>query len=126
MGSLGRIQAALLLAWCFSAGPAGAQEQKAPAAGAKTVTLPAREFHEECMDLTVRQGLKYSFHGAAPLEFNIHYHRGGKIHYPVLKKSIATLSGIYSPQRDDGYCLMWRNRQGKPVELDYRFEIVAK
>jgi hypothetical protein len=121
-----RIPGALLLALCCAAGPAGAQEPKAPGAGAKTVTLPAGEFHEECMELAARQRLEYSFHSAAPLEFNIHYHRGNRIHYPVLRKGVTALSGTYSPQRGDGYCMMWRNPRKSPVELDYRFKTAAK
>lgn len=117
---------ALLLAFFCAAGPAGAQEPKAPAAGAKTITLPAREFHEECMDLAARQPLEDPFRSAAPLEFNIHYHRDNKIHYPVLKKGVTKLSGTYVPKRSDGYCMMWRNAATKPVELDYRFKAAAK
>ena len=105
---------------------AGAQEAKAPAAGARSITLPAGEFHEECMDLAVRQPLEYSFRSARPVEFNIHYHRDNKIHYPVRKKSVTELWGSYMPQRNDGYCLMWRNRQKKAVALDYRFNSAAK
>ena len=124
-GSSIRVPALILALWC-GAGPAGAQEPKAPAAGAKTITLPAREFHEECMDLAARQKLDYSFRSAGPLEFNIHYHRGDKIHYPVLKKGVKALTGTYVPERGDGYCMMWRNAATRTVELDYRFRISAR
>jgi len=117
--------AALLLVLCFTAGVAASQVPSAPAAGTKTIILPAGEFHEECMELTKRQRLAYSFRSAAPVEFNIHYHIGNKIHYPVLKKSIAALTGTYAPKRPDGYCMMWSNQRSKPVELDYHFEILA-
>ena len=82
-----------------------AQEPPVAAETAKTITLPAGEFHEECLQLTVRQRLNYSFRSPAPVEFNIHYHRNDKIHYPVRRKSVAALSRSYAPKRTDGYCL---------------------
>ena len=110
-----------LLILCLATGPAGAQEATAPADRAKSVNLPANEFHEECMQLAVGQRLSYSFSAAAPLEFNLHYHRDGKILYPVRKQRVAKLAGTYTSPRSDGYCLMWRNRGKDAVALDYRF-----
>ena len=57
------------------------------------------------------------------MEFNIHYHRADKIHYAVRKKGFTALSGSYVAKRSDGYCLMWRNVQRKPMDVDYRFTI---
>lgn len=111
----------LPLALILAASAAGAEEMKAPAERAKSIELPANEFHEECMELAAGQRLGYSFRSSGPLEFNIHYHREGKIRYPVRKKGIATLAGAYTSPRNDGYCLMWRNPGGKPVQLEYRF-----
>jgi hypothetical protein len=106
----------------FAAGPTAAQEAGAPPArSSQTINLPANEFHEECMELAASQRLGYSFHAAAPLEFNIHYHRDGKIRYPVLKKGVATLAGSFRPTRSDGYCMMWRNPGKQAVALDYQF-----
>lgn len=110
-----------LLVLCLAAGPAGAQEATAPADSAKSVNLPAREFHEECMQLAAGQRLGYSFSAAAPLEFNLHYHRDGKILYPVRKRGVARFAGSYSSPRSDGYCLMWRNPGKNAVALEYRF-----
>ena len=110
--------AALLLA----AGLVRAEEAGAPPAeSSKSVKVPANEFHEECMQLTAGQRLGYTFHAAAPLEFNLHYHRDGKILYPVQKRGIATFAGSYTSPRSDGYCLMWRNPGKGAVALDYRF-----
>jgi hypothetical protein len=116
------VLALMLTALSLAAFSAGAQEAGAPPAdSAKTVNLPANEFHEECMELAAGQRLGYSFRAAAALEFNIHYHRDGKIRYPVQKKGVATLAGSYTSPRNDGYCLMWRNPGRQPVRLEYRF-----
>ena len=114
--------AALLLA----AAPAGAEEAGAPPAdSSKSIKLPAKEFHEECMQLAAGQRLGYSFHAAAPLEFNLHYHRDGKILYPVRKQGVASFAGSYTSPRSDGYCLMWRNPARSAVALEVRFGTAA-
>lgn len=116
-----RYRIELLLVFGCAAGAALAHEPPAAAGTAKTITLPAREFHEECLQLAARQRIEYSFRSRTPVEFNIHYHRDGKIRYPVRRKAVTGLSGSYLPQRADGYCLMWRNTQGTTAELSYRF-----
>jgi hypothetical protein len=112
----------LLLALGCSA-TAGAHGSGA-ASGAKKMTLPAGEFHEECVELAARQKLDYSFRSAAPLDFNIHYHRDDKVYYPVRKNRITTRTASYTTQRADGYCLMWKNPHKKAIELQYRFSAV--
>jgi hypothetical protein len=118
---MSRRAAWMLAALSLAVAPTAAEEGRAPAESAKTVNLPANEFHEECMDLAAGERLGYSFRAAAALEFNIHYHRDGKIRYPVLKKGVAALDGAYSSPHSDGYCLMWRNPGRQPVRLEYRF-----
>ena len=116
-----RFPAAVMIACLVAAGPAGAEEARAPEASAKSVKLPANEFHEECMELAVGQRLGYSFRSTAPLDFNVHYHRAGKVYYPIRKRGVSALGGSYRPTRSDGYCLMWKNAGRKPAELKYRF-----
>jgi len=119
MSPLSAWTAAALL---FAAGPAGAEEAGAPPAeSSKSVKLPANEFHEECMQLAAGQRLGYAFHAAAPLEFNLHYHRDGKILYPVQKTGVVKLAGSFTSPRSDGYCLMWRNPGKDAAALEYRF-----
>ena len=89
----------------------------------KTVELPAGEFHEECLDLSRRQRLHYAFSSAQPVEFNIHYHRGKDIVYPVRLKNIRSLKSVFTPPRDEGYCMMWTNSRRNGVKLQYQFSI---
>ena len=110
---------AFLLALAFAAA-AGAHETGA-ASGAKKMTLPAGEFHEDCVQLAARQKLDYSFRSAAPLDFNIHYHRDDKVFYPVRRTAVTALASNYTPRRTDGYCLMWKNPHKKAIDLEYRF-----
>jgi hypothetical protein len=123
-GRLKKLSPAFLLALACAA--TAAAHGTGAASGTKKMTLPAGEFHEECVELAARQKLDYFFRSAAPLDFNIHYHRDDKISYPVRKNGVMTLSASYSPRRADGYCLMWKNPRKKPVELDYRFSIMPK
>jgi hypothetical protein len=98
--------------------PPGAASQTS-----KTVELPGGEFHEECLDLSRRQRLHYSFRSAQPVAFNIHYHRGRDVVYPVRLKNIKSSKGVFSPPQDDGYCMMWSNSRRDSVKLEYQFSI---
>ena len=123
-GRLKRLPLAFFLALACAA--TAAAHGTGAVAGAKKMTLPANEFHEECVELAARQKLEYSFRSAAPLDFNIHYHRNDKVYYPVRKNGVAALSASYSPRRADGYCLMWKNPHKKPIELEYRIDLALK
>ena len=91
----------------------------------KTVDLPAGEFHEECLDLSRPQRLHYAFSSAQPVAFNIHYHRGKDIVYPVRLKNIRSWKSVFSPPRNEGYCMMWSNSQRNGVKIEYQFSIRA-
>ena len=90
----------------------------------KRIELPAREVHEECVELAVGQRLSYTYSAGRALQFNIHSHAGDKIAYPV-RKNARQVRAAYVPHKAQGYCLMWTNPGTKPVTLEYSFEIAA-
>ena len=105
------------------AAPAVAQ---AAAAGpySKTIELAAREVHEECIELAAGQRLAYAYSARSTVPFNIHYHVGDKIAYPV-RKNARHVRAVYVPHRAQGYCMMWTNPRAKPLALEYSFEVGA-
>jgi hypothetical protein len=92
-----------------------------PGAQSKKVELPAREFHEECVELAAGQRLIYDFSAAKTVKFNIHYHAGGQILYPV-RKNARHAHGVFTSRAAQGYCMMWTNSHAVSIDLSYHFD----
>ena len=93
-----------------------------PAARSKNVRLPAKEFHEECRDLAAGQRLAYVFTAPKTVEFNIHYHAGDKVSYPV-RRNTRHVHGEYTSHQTQGYCMMWINPHATGINLSYSFSV---
>jgi hypothetical protein len=93
----------------------------APAAapGAFSVTIAAKELHEECVHLAKGEKRNYSWRSDGPVDFNIHYHRGGKASYPVRRDAMRGDGGTFVANAADDYCWMW-TALDKPVKLEGR------
>lgn len=110
----------MALAMVLMMAAVGGASAAGPAAdGAFTRTVAAGGFDELCLPLAAGQRLRYRFVADAPLDFNIHHHRGREVFYPVraaaLREQAAT--DFTAPAADD-YCLMWENRGAHPVRVD--------
>ncbi|MEW6117115.1 MAG: hypothetical protein AB1553_09475 [Nitrospirota bacterium] len=79
--------------------------------------------HEECMEMTPGDMLSYSFTASGPFDFNIHYHEGKDIFYPVSQKAVSSGEGSYTAERAHIYCLMWTNTRQEPLSLTYTFRV---
>jgi hypothetical protein len=110
-------RAALTAALLIAAG--GALAGGPAVDGAFTRTIAAGGFDELCLPLTAGQRLRYRFRAEAPLDFNIHHHRGREVFYPVrvTARREQPLVDFTAPAADD-YCLMWENRGAHPVRVD--------
>ncbi|HEV8520611.1 MAG TPA: hypothetical protein VGQ54_18690, partial [Burkholderiales bacterium] len=113
-----RAAAALLLLPSFALAQASATP---PGAQSQSVELPAKEFHEECLELAAGQRLNYDFAAAKTVKFNIHYHAGGKVLYAV-RKSARHARGVYTSRKAQGYCMMWTNPHSLSIALSYHFD----
>ena len=93
-----------------------------PGAHSKNVRLPAKEFHEECLELAAGRRLVYVFTAQKTVQFNIHYHAGDKEVYPV-RRNTRHLHGEYTSRQAQGYCLMWTNPHAAGINLSYGFSV---
>ena len=93
-----------------------------PGTHSKNVRLPAKEFHEECLELAAGRRLVYVFTAQKTVQFNIHYHAGDKEFYPV-RRNARHLHGEYTARQTQGYCLMWTNPHAAGVNLSYSFSV---
>jgi len=84
------------------------------------LSLAPFELRELCFEMTAQEELQYDFQSDQPLEFDIHYHDGLAIRYPVRVAAIAAHSGRFVPEQDQSYCLMWLNQSLMRASLTYR------
>jgi hypothetical protein len=80
------------------------------AAAAYELAIAPAQFDEHCVSLEASATLTYRFVAGAPVECNIHHHRGQDVLYPVKRERIRKLEGRLRAPAADDYCLMWENK----------------
>ncbi len=94
----------------------------APAGDAFRLTIDAGKFDERCMKIESGRAIAYRFEASAPVEFNIHHHRGKHVLYPVKREATRRFASTFRAESTDEYCLMWDNRGPFAVTVDGRVE----
>jgi len=74
---------------------------------------------EHCLALAPGQVLDYRFTASRPLQFNVHYHVGREIVFPVPESELDAHAGKVTVDRPRNCCLMWVNRSQAPVHIDF-------
>ena len=101
-----------------------------PLAGAEVLDPPAfmearlapGAFDEMCFELDANQSMRYAFDADAPLDFNLHWHRGEVVLYPIRSAAVARLAGVFHSPQKQAYCLMWTNRARTALSLRARID----
>lgn len=85
-------------------------------------TLRGGAFDELCVHLGAGESVRYAFDADARLDFNIHWHRGNDVLYPVKRDGVARLGGRFTADASQIYCLMWTHRGRTDVSLRARVD----
>lgn len=104
--------AAFLLAAVSSAAHAEVTEIQWDSAGRfeKTTILQPGKFAELCGKLSKGQKVAWSFKSDEPVNFNIHYHEGESVTYPVKQTDSTAAEGSLDVSQPQEYCWMWSNK----------------
>ena len=90
------------------------------AAGEQTQTFSATvesgRVHEECMKLDKGERRRYDWKADAKVDFNIHYHEGKEVFYPVKRNATAKGKGTFRAKVAQEYCWMWSSKTPAKVE----------
>lgn len=86
-----------------------------------SVKLEPKAMHEECAKLQAGDKRKYYWKADNAVDFNIHYHEGPEVFYPVKRDGMRGDGGEFAPKKAQDYCWMWTARD-KPVKLEGRIE----
>jgi len=91
----------------------------APArSGSFALDVPERGFDEHCLKLEAGEHIRYRFRATGDVDFNIHYHRGTDVHYPVRSGAIQTADASFRAPQADDYCLMWERKGAGAVRIE--------
>ena len=62
---------------------------------------------EECLRLPAGRSRSFEWAASAPVDFNIHYHQGEKVTYPVKANQQREGKGRFKAAASEDYCWMW-------------------
>jgi hypothetical protein len=79
--------------------------------------LEAGGFAEVCGELAADERVSWAFEADAELDFNIHYHEGDEVTYPVKSPQVRSLADELTAPVEQTYCWMWTNRLDDPATL---------
>ena len=102
-------------------GPAVPAAATSAAAGPFSAAIKPGGFDERCLRLEAGEAIDYDFRADRAIDFNIHYHRGRDVFYPVRLSQVTAVGPqrFVAPAADD-YCLMWENRGSAAAQIDGR------
>jgi hypothetical protein len=97
-----------------------AQAAAQPAAKSFAHTVKAKGIAEECFRLPAGASVGYAFDASGPVDFNIHFHRGSDVEYPVKSDQVRQVDARFTAPSAQEYCLMWTNPTGAPLAVTGR------
>ncbi len=72
--------------------------------------LKAGDIAEECVRLEKGRSRAFEWKSDVPVDFNIHFHQGDKVTYPVKADGQAKGQGRFKAAIGEDYCWMWTAR----------------
>jgi hypothetical protein len=109
--------AALLATLCCATAAAAAEGAKPLAV---SVAIAAGDLHEECLHLAKGASRAFTWKSDQPLDFNIHYHQGKDVTYPVKADGRREGRGTFTATVAQDYCWMWSAKAGANLEGEIR------
>jgi len=79
--------------------------------------IAPKKIAEECVKLAAGQSIAYSFDASAAVDFNIHFHKGNDVAYPVKRDQVERGDDRFTAPTAEDYCLMWTNGTAQPVTV---------
>lgn len=71
------------------------------------VTLQPGKVHEACARMDKGDKRRFHWKSTAPVDFNIHYHEGNEVFFPVKSDGMRGDGGTFKAKVAQDYCWMW-------------------
>jgi len=79
---------------------------------------------EKCFLLKAGEKVSFSFNANLAVNFNLHFHQGKQVNYPIKYQMVKTLFKDYTSESENTYCLMWKNSKSHKIQLTYQIKIL--
>ena len=113
-----RLPALAIVAFALAAHAAGGPEKRAV-----SFAIEAGKVHEECMRLEAGGKRRFHWKSNAPVDFNIHYHEGPEVFYPLKRDGMRGDGGTFTAKIAQEYCWMWTARNA-PAKIEGSIDAV--
>jgi hypothetical protein len=70
---------------------------------------------EECRNLASDERVRYRFEASAAVPFNVHFHRGSTVEYPVKIDKTSDSASIFTASSAQDFCWMWTNETAETL-----------
>ena len=70
---------------------------------------------EECRNLASDERVRYRFEASAAVPFNVHFHSGSTVEYPVKIDRTSDSASIFTAPSKQDFCWMWTNETTETV-----------
>jgi hypothetical protein len=81
-----------------------------------SVDLEPGKVHEQCVPVAAGEKRRYYWKSSAPVDFNIHYHRGDEVFYPVKRERMRGDGGTFTAKSGEEFCWMWTSKAAAKLE----------
>jgi len=81
--------------------------------GPFTHALKPGDIAEDCVKMKAGQSREFDWTSDAAVDFNVHWHDGDKVYYPVQLNARWKGRGRFTADRDQDYCWMWSAPKAK-------------
>jgi hypothetical protein len=76
-------------------------------------TLQPKAMEEVCTRMAQGETRRYNWKSDAPVDFNIHHHKGKDVFYPVKREAMRGDGGSFTAKAADEYCWMWTAKNAR-------------
>ena len=75
------------------------------------------KFVELCGKLSPGSQVRWRFEADAATHFNLHYHEGKEVRFPVKEDGVRSSKGTLDVRSTQDYCWMWSNKGPAPATI---------
>lgn len=79
---------------------------------------------ETCLEMDAGQSLMFEFESNHEVEFNLHYHKGKKVSYPIKSHKTSAIKQTFKAPMKQTYCLMWKGLNDEPSKIKVKYKIL--
>ena len=90
------------------------------------VTTHHNDIGEICPEMDEGQTLDFEFESNHDVEFNLHYHEGEKVNYPIKPQQLSSLDKAFKAPIKQTYCLMWKGLSEEASKIKVKYQILPK